>query len=68
MPRDAALSTPAGYERVVIGIALVTFLAWYFAGGVAFHQTMLFAVAVPVIACPVRYATAAWQNQHKTRA
>jgi P-type Cu+ transporter len=42
----------AVFVPVVIGIALVTFLAWYFVGGVAFHQALLFAVAVLVIACP----------------
>jgi P-type Cu+ transporter len=42
----------AVFVPIVIAIALVTFLAWYFVGGVAFHQAMLFAVAVLVIACP----------------
>ncbi|MBK9715191.1 MAG: copper-translocating P-type ATPase [Kouleothrix sp.] len=43
----AAVFVPA-----VIAIALVTFLAWYFVGGVGFTQSMIFAVAVLVIACP----------------
>jgi Cu+-exporting ATPase len=42
----------AVFVPVVIGIALLTFLAWYVVGGAAFHQAMLFAVAVLVIACP----------------
>src|SRR5829696_3282634 len=42
----------AVFVPVVIGIALVTFLAWYFIGGVGFTQAMIFAVAVLVIACP----------------
>src|SRR6266511_1026432 len=40
------------FVPVVIGIALLTFLAWYFVGGVDFTQAMIFAVAVLVIACP----------------
>jgi Cu+-exporting ATPase len=43
----AAVFVPA-----VIGIALVTFLAWYVVGGVGFTQSLIFAVAVLVIACP----------------
>jgi Cu+-exporting ATPase len=42
----------AVFVPVVIGIALATFLAWYFIGGVGFTQAMIFAVAVLVIACP----------------
>jgi P-type Cu+ transporter len=42
----------AVFVPIVIGVALLTFLAWYIIGGVAFHQAMLFAVAVLVIACP----------------
>jgi len=40
------------FVPVVIGIALLTLLAWYFLGGVGFTQAMIFAVAVLVIACP----------------
>jgi Cu+-exporting ATPase len=40
------------FVPLVIGIALLTFLAWYFIGGVGFTQAMIFAVAVLVIACP----------------
>ncbi len=40
------------FVPVVIGIALLTLLAWYFVGGVGFTQAMIFAVAVLVIACP----------------
>jgi Cu+-exporting ATPase len=43
----AAVFVPA-----VIGIALLTFLGWYFIGGVGFTQSLIFAVAVLVIACP----------------
>ncbi len=42
----------AVFVPVVIGIALLTFLGWYFIGGVGFTQAMIFAVAVLVIACP----------------
>ena len=45
--RVAAVFVPA-----VIGIALLTFLGWYFIGGVGFTQSLIFAVAVLVIACP----------------
>jgi Cu+-exporting ATPase len=43
----AAVFVPA-----VIGVALLTLLAWYFLGGVGFTQSLIFAVAVLVIACP----------------
>jgi len=42
----------AVFVPVVIGIALATFLGWFFFGGVGFTQAMIFAVAVLVIACP----------------
>jgi Cu+-exporting ATPase len=42
----------AVFVPVVIGIALLTFLAWYFIGGVGFTQALIFAVAVLVITCP----------------
>ncbi|GAB4213828.1 MAG: heavy metal translocating P-type ATPase [Roseiflexaceae bacterium] len=42
----------AVFVPVVIVIALLTFLAWYFLGGVGFTQALIFAVAVLVIACP----------------
>ena len=42
----------AVFVPVVIGIALATFLGWYFIGGVGFTQALIFAVAVLVIACP----------------
>ncbi len=42
----------AVFVPVVIGIALLTFLAWYFLSGVGFTQALIFAVAVLVIACP----------------
>jgi P-type Cu+ transporter len=42
----------AVFVPIVIAIALLTFLGWYFIGGVGFTQAMIFAVAVLVIACP----------------
>ncbi len=42
----------AVFVPVVIVVALLTFLAWYFLGGVGFTQALIFAVAVLVIACP----------------
>jgi Cu+-exporting ATPase len=45
--RVAAVFVPA-----VIGVALLTFLAWYGIGGAGLSQSLLFAVAVLVIACP----------------
>jgi Cu+-exporting ATPase len=42
----------AVFVPVVIVIATLTFLAWYFIGGVGFTAAMIFAVAVLVIACP----------------
>ncbi|HEY1016415.1 MAG TPA: heavy metal translocating P-type ATPase [Herpetosiphonaceae bacterium] len=40
------------FVPVVIGLALLTFAAWYFIGGVGFTQSLMFAVALLVIACP----------------
>ncbi len=40
------------FVPVVIGIALLTFLAWYFVGGIPFTAAMLNFIAVMVIACP----------------
>ena len=42
----------AVFVPVVIGVALLTFLGWYFVGGADFTQALIFAVAVLVIACP----------------
>ncbi len=40
------------FVPIVIVIAFITFLVWYFIGGVGFSQAMIFAVSVLVIACP----------------
>jgi Cu+-exporting ATPase len=40
------------FVPVVVGIGLVTFLAWFFIGNAGFTQSMLTTVAVLVIACP----------------
>lgn len=40
------------FVPVVIAVALVTFLAWYFVGQAGFTQSMIYMVAVLVIACP----------------
>jgi Cu+-exporting ATPase len=40
------------FVPIVLLIALITFLGWFFAGGTGFTQAMIFAVAVLVIACP----------------
>lgn len=45
--RVSAVFVPA-----VISVALITFLAWFFIGGVGFTQSMIYMVAVLVIACP----------------
>ena len=45
--RVAAVFVPA-----VLVTALLTFLAWFFIGGVGFTESMIFMVAVLVIACP----------------
>ncbi len=42
----------AVFVPVVIGIALLTFLGWYFVGSIGFTQSLINAVAVLVIACP----------------
>ncbi|MEN9934796.1 MAG: hypothetical protein RLZZ387_1375 [Chloroflexota bacterium] len=40
------------FVPAVLVIAALTFLGWYFVGGVGFTQSLIFAVAVLVIACP----------------
>ena len=40
------------FVPAVVGIAVITFLAWYFLGGAGFTTAMLNMVAVLVIACP----------------
>ncbi len=40
------------FVPVVIGIAFVTFLLWFFVGGVGFTRSLMNMVAVLVIACP----------------
>ncbi len=40
------------FVPVVLVIATLTFLGWYFIGSVGFPQALIFAVAVLVIACP----------------
>ncbi len=45
--RISAVFVPA-----VIGVAFVTFLTWYFVGGVGFTRSLINMVAVLVIACP----------------
>ncbi|MGD2207448.1 MAG: heavy metal translocating P-type ATPase, partial [Anaerolineae bacterium] len=40
------------FVPVVIAVAMVTFLAWLILGGVGFTQSMIYMVAVLVIACP----------------
>ncbi len=42
----------AVFVPTVIGIALLTFLGWYFIGGAGFTRSLLNMVAVLVIACP----------------
>jgi Cu+-exporting ATPase len=42
----------AVFVPVVIAVALLTFLAWLVIGGVGFTQSMIYMVAVLVIACP----------------
>lgn len=42
----------AVFVPVVIGIAVATFLAWYFIGGLPFTAAMINFIAVLIIACP----------------
>ncbi|MEO6695020.1 MAG: heavy metal translocating P-type ATPase [Ignavibacteria bacterium] len=42
----------AVFVPVVIAIALITFLVWYFIIGSEFDKSLLFAVSVLIIACP----------------
>jgi Cu+-exporting ATPase len=40
------------FVPVVVSIAVITFLAWYFIFGTPFDESLLFAVSVLVVACP----------------
>lgn len=40
------------FVPIVLGIAIVTFLVWYFVVGLVFGEALKFCVAVLVIACP----------------
>ncbi len=40
------------FVPIVIVLALLTFVAWYFVGGVGFTQALVFMTAVLLIACP----------------
>jgi Cu+-exporting ATPase len=40
------------FVPVVITLAVLTFVAWYFVGGVGFTQALVFMTAVLLIACP----------------
>ena len=40
------------FVPVVIGIAAVTFVLWYFVGGIGFTSSMINFIAVLIIACP----------------
>jgi Cu+-exporting ATPase len=40
------------FVPAVIAVATITFLAWYFLGGVGFTESLIYMVAVLVIACP----------------
>ena len=40
------------FVPIVIGIAVLTFLAWYLIGGIAFTPALIHFIAVLIIACP----------------
>jgi Cu+-exporting ATPase len=40
------------FVPIVLAIALVTFLGWFFAGGAGFTESMMHFIAVLIIACP----------------
>ena len=40
------------FVPIVIGIAVMTFMAWYIAGGIGFTSSMINFIAVLIIACP----------------
>ena len=46
-------NTISGYFSItILSIALLTFLGWYFIGGVGFEKSLIIAISVIVIACP----------------
>jgi Cu+-exporting ATPase len=40
------------FVPIVIGVAVVTFLLWFFVGGIGFTQSLVHFIAVLIIACP----------------
>ena len=50
--QDLADSIASVFVPVVMVVAAVTFLVWYFLGGIGFSAAMVNAVAVLIIACP----------------
>lgn len=40
------------FVPIVIGVAIVTFLLWYFVGAIGFTASMINSIAVLIIACP----------------
>ena len=40
------------FVPIVIGVAVVTFVLWYFVGGIAFTPALIHFIAVLIIACP----------------
>ncbi|MDP5038925.1 MAG: heavy metal translocating P-type ATPase, partial [Candidatus Gracilibacteria bacterium] len=40
------------FVPIVIIISIITFISWYFIGGVGFEKSLIFATSVLVIACP----------------
>ncbi|PAF46359.1 copper-translocating P-type ATPase [Helicobacter sp. 12S02634-8] len=46
------------FSRAVLGVGALSFLGWYFWGGVGFEQALVVAIAVIVISCPCALALA----------
>lgn len=56
--QNLANSLSQYFSKIVLGIGLLTFLGWYYLGGVGFEHSLMVAISVIVISCPCALALA----------
>ena len=54
----------AVFVPTVIGIAVLTFVLWYFVGGIGFTQSLVNFISVLIIACPCTSGTSNADGNH----